>query len=98
MIWQHHPVPKRKACTLFESEPIQHSKQQQLTEIDNSAPLSAREIKELQLKLGTVFYCGHMIDLTSLVSINDMSIKQSKATTNTNKKQTICSTISTPTP
>jgi len=84
----NHPTPKRKMHTPRHPEPIQYGKTTQTTTINTVKPLSKNDITLLQSKLGTTYYYARMIDMTTLVANNDISLNQTTATTTTNQHMT----------
>ena len=58
---------------------------QQTVNIDTSILLLPKGIKLLQSKLEISQYCTQIIDCTTLPGVNEISLLQTKATSNTNK-------------
>jgi hypothetical protein len=51
--------------------------------VDISPQLSADKIKERQRVIGSILYYAHAVDITVLMALSLIAIKQSKGTTNT---------------
>ena len=58
---------------------------QQTNNIDTSKPLTPKEIKFLQSKLGTALYYARIMDYTTITVVNNISLLRTKVTKNTNK-------------
>ena len=82
----NHPTPTWQVYTSCKPEPIQYRVKCQTANINTSKPLPPEKLKLLQSKLGTIYYYSRMMDLTTLVANNDISINQASATFNTNDK------------
>ena len=59
------------------------SKIQLAKEVDSSSKLDANGIKQIQSIVGAALYLGRLIDMTILVTCNDIAIQQTQSTTNT---------------
>ena len=73
LIKYSYPTLKCKVYTPYHPELIQYGQLIQTTKINTSKPLS-KDITLLQSKLETVYYYGRIIDNTTLVAINNMSV------------------------
>ncbi len=51
--------------------------------IDISPKLSPAEIKKIQCVIGSIMYYAQAVDITVLMALSSIAIKQSKGTTNT---------------
>ena len=54
--------------------------------VDISPKLSPKDIKEIQRVIGSILYYARAVDITVLMALSSIAIKQSKGTTNTMEK------------
>ena len=89
MLENHVHKLKKLKHTPCDPEPIQHGAKTQLTSIDITTPLN-KEKKSHQQILGSLLYYARIIDLTMLISANDLTIESTKyVTTARNKMSTL---------
>jgi hypothetical protein len=77
---------KPQHCPYSPAQKQYRAKAQAPLPIDNSPTLSAKEIKETQGVIGSTLYYARAINITVLMALSCIAIKQSKGTTNTMQK------------
>ncbi len=80
-------MPTKPQHCLYVPSPKQYgAKAQDPLPIDILLKLSPAEIKEIQRVIGSILYYAQAIDITVLMALSSIAIKQSKGTTNTMEK------------
>ncbi len=82
-----HCMPSKPQHCPYSPAPKQYgAKAQAPLPIDISPTLSANEIKEIQCVIGSILYYACTVDITVLMALSSIAIKQSKGTMNTMQK------------
>ncbi len=82
-----HCMPAKPQHCPYAPAPKQYGAAAQFPFPVNVSPkLSPDEIKEIQWVIGSILYYAHAVDITVLMALSSIAIKQSKGTTNTTKK------------
>jgi hypothetical protein len=82
-----HRMPTKPQHCPYAPAPKQYgAKVQTPLPVDISPKLSPEEIKEIQRVLGSILYYAQAVDITVLMALSSIAIKQSKGTTNTMEK------------
>jgi hypothetical protein len=80
-------MPSKPQHCLYSPAPKQYgAKAQAPIPIDISPKLSANDIKEIQCVIGSILCYARAINITVLMALSSIAIKQSKGTTNTIQK------------
>jgi hypothetical protein len=84
--YNHHVPSKPQHCP-YSLSPKQYStKAQEPLPINISPKLSPEEIKEIQRIISSILYYAHAVDITVLMALSSIAIKQTKGTTSTLEK------------
>ncbi len=87
LIKYKHRMPTKLQHCLYAPSPKQYgAKAQAPLPIDISPKLSPTQIKEIQHVTGSILYYAQAIDITFLMALSFIAIKQSKGMTNTMEK------------
>jgi hypothetical protein len=82
-----HRVPAQAQHCPYAPAPKQYgTAAQSPISVDISPKLSPEVIKEIQRVIGSILYYAHAIDITVLMALSSIAIKQSKGTTKTMEK------------
>jgi hypothetical protein len=82
-----HAIPIKPQQCLYTPQPCQYgSEAQRLLPIDNSPPLLDTNIKHIQQVIGSILYYARAVDLTVLMALSTIAIKQAHGTKNTMQK------------
>jgi hypothetical protein len=82
-----HPMPTKPQHCPYAPAPKQcGAKAQAPLPVDISPKLSPEEIKEIQGVIGSILYYAQAVDITVLMALSSIAIKQSKGMTNTMEK------------
>ena len=84
--YKHHMPSKPQPCP-YSPTPKQYSANAQAPIPANTSPrLSPDEIKKIQQVIGNILYNAHAVDITVLMALSLIAIKQSKEATNSMEK------------
>merc|ERR1712032_1589262 len=75
-----HPTPKRPQHAPAKAKPIKYGVSDQVTDVDNSAPLSQAEIRDIQDIVGTLLYYGRAVDPTLAATLSSIAARQANGT------------------
>ena len=82
-----HRMPTRPQHWPYSPSPKQYgAKAQAPLPVDISPKLSPAEIKEIQRVVGSILYYARAVDITVLMALSSIAIKQTKGTTSTMAK------------
>eukprot|EP00957_Ditylum_brightwellii_P186856 14229121-Ditylum_brightwellii.AAC.1 len=81
---QHIP-PKRPQHLPHKHTPIQYGQKVQLAQDDNSAPLTPKQIKQIQKMLGLILYYSRAVDSTLSATLSTIATEQSEGAEATEK-------------
>jgi hypothetical protein len=81
--YKHCVPPKPQHCPYSPSPKQYGAKTQAPILIDISPKLSPKEIKEIQRIVGSILYYAWAVDITVLMALSSIAIKQTKGTANT---------------
>ena len=76
----HHPIPKHPQHAPYKHNPIVCGANQQVAAVDDSAPLTAQEIKYVQQAVGILLYHGCTVDPTLTAALSAIASRQAKGT------------------
>ncbi len=83
----NHGVPSKPQHCPYAPTPKQYgAKTQAPIPHDISPKLSANKIKEIQCIIGSILYYAHAVDITVLMALSSIPVKQTNGTTNTMEK------------
>ncbi len=82
-----HCVPLKPQCYPYSPAPKQYGAQAQTPiPVDIFPKLSPDDIKQIQRIVGSILYYARAVDITALMALSSIAIKQTKETTNTMEK------------
>jgi hypothetical protein len=82
-----HRVPSKPKHCPYSLSPKQYgAKAQEPLPIDIPPLLPPEEIKEIQRVIGSILYYAHVVNITVLMTLSSIAIKQTKGTTSTMEK------------
>ena len=84
--YNNHMPTKPQHCPYAPAPKQYGAKAQAPLPVDISPKLSPEEIKEIQRVIGSILYYARSVDITVLMALSSIAIKQSKGTTNTMEK------------
>ncbi len=82
-----HHIPSKPQRCLYSPAPKQYGEQAQAPiPVDISSKLSPDDIKQIQQIVGSILYYAWAMDITVLMALSSIAIKQTKGTTNMMEK------------
>ncbi len=82
-----HCVPSKPQCCPYSLAPKQYGAQAQTNIPDDISPkLLQDNIKQIQCIVGSILYYAQAVDITVLMTLSSIAIKQTQGTTNTMEK------------
>jgi hypothetical protein len=82
-----HPIPLKPQCCPYSPASKQYGAQAQTPiPVDISPKLSQDDIKQIQRIVGSILYYAWAMDITVLMALSSIAIKQTKGMTNTMEK------------
>jgi hypothetical protein len=84
--YKHHMPAKLQHCPYTPASKQYRAKAQAPLPVNFSQKLSPDKIKEIQCVIGSILCYAHAVDITVLMALRSIAIKQSMGTTNTMAK------------